>query len=265
MESRDPSACASTSAPSASSPAKTPARRLSAVRDRYRPAQPVGAGQPGAPHRPETLRLPVLPAPGERREEQRQRVGRCQRRGAGFDQAGRGNGSRDAGVAGEVHADPEHHPVHAPACAERRFQQDAGDLGAVHEDVVGPLAARPAGQRPVHQVHHRKRGDEGELRHMARLAGGAEDDRKIEVARRRDPRPSPPAAPGALPARPHHRAVGRAVCGALLRLVVGAAGLVEGDHGVALRQHRLRQGSSGRGQGTSAAAAASAPARIGPG
>ena len=167
----------------------------------------------------------------------------------------------------EVHADSKHHPVHLPTGPECGFKKNAGHLAAIDENVVRPLAARPAGQRSIHEVVNGKRGNEGELRDAPRLAVRAEHHRKVEIARRRDPGAAPSSAPCPLLPRPDHRAVGRAAGRAVFGLVVGAAGLVERGQSVAWRQSRRRRGlgGDGRAQGMSAAAAASAPARIGAG
>ena len=227
----------------------------------------MSAVEPGASHRREALRLPFSPALGKRRQHRAQRLLRRERRTTCLSKARGRDRPFNARMAREVHADTEHHPVYSPPGPKCGFEKNAGDFAAIHQDIVRPLAARPARQQPVHQIVDRKRGDEGELRDAPRLAGRAKDRRDIEVAGRRDPGAAPASAPCPLHARPDHRALGRAGARMLLGLVVGAAGLVEGDQSVARRQRRRRHGRAGGdpAQGMSAAAAASAPARIGAG
>ena len=188
---------ASTSAPSSSSPSNTPTSRFSPLVTVTGPPSPWARAS-------QALRTAAKPrvshsaAPVERRQQRGQRVFRRKRRGAGVDEARRRDRApRSPGWLARFTPMPSTTQSTRPPGFERRFQQHPGDLAAVHEDIVRPLAARPAGQRPVHQVEHRERRDEGELRDrsaLRRRGGGSPRGRDCRAARpRRAPRLPRPA------------------------------------------------------------------------
>ena len=134
-------------------------------------------------------------------------------RGAGAD-------LRHAGCCGEV--DAEAHGQRAPVA----FQEDAGELAALPQQVVGPFereGPRPPRQARQRVVEREPRG-EGPRRGLLRGAGVRQGERGGEIAGPHRPGPPAAAAGGGLAAgEDPGGARGRAP----QRLGVGAVGLVE--------------------------------------
>src|SRR6202023_166670 len=113
------------------------------------------------------------------------------------------------------------------------------------------------GQQRDQSGAERQRGGETELRRARRPPVGAQDDRHIEIACRRDEAAAAPAAAGALRPRPDERALRRARARPALGLVVGAVDLGEARQPVERRKPRCGH------PGKSVAVAASAAPTIG--
>src|SRR6185437_15529307 len=101
---------------------------------------------------------------------------------------------------------------------------------------------------------------EAELRRIGGGAVGAQQDRAVEIAVRRLPRPALAAVAGGLPVSPDDETELRAGDGETPRLVIGAVDLGEAAQGEKIWQRRKR-----RHPGNSTALAASAPDTIGDG
>src|SRR6185437_3241007 len=93
----------------------------------------------------------------------------------------------------------------------------------------GPFARDGDGARQemCHRLGDGERRGEAKLRRRGRGAGGAQHERAIEIARRRNPSPAAPAAAGALLARQDERALAGAAFGEAHGLVVGAVDPLE--------------------------------------
>ena len=162
--------------------------------------------------------------------------------------------------------DAQHQPVEPVARDALRLQQDAARLAPVQQDVVGPF---------VPDLDHRRhdlaqcrasaeRRDEAELCRIRRRAVGLQDQREIEVARRRGPGPAAAPAPGGLGAGPDQGAVLGAGAGPALGFLVGAVDRVERYQAIGGRQPQIA-GHRFRHPAKSAAAAALAPENSGAG
>ena len=124
-------------------------------------------------------------------------------------------------MAGEVDAEADHHRVALP------LEQDAGELGAVDEQIVGPFDLRVGSMR-CDRLAQRNSRDQSE-RGRRRVAGlEAHQRRSVEVAGRRDPRFALPPLAAGLPLGAQPQAFGGAVACESSDIVVGGARFGDG-------------------------------------
>ena len=258
---RSPSAVSSSSAPCGSRSAKRPCRLAFSRRTRIGSPRPTArashAARSGANPASRQAPRPILEMPGEG-PEQRRRLRRgialCRDRGGGKLDVG---GCRD-----QVDADADDQKSEVLSFADLQFEQDAGDLAAVQQQIVRPFAGEPGKiwDEIAERIADRQGRGEPELRRAVGRAGRTPHQREIEIAARRSPfAPAPPAA-GGLRQGPHQGALRGTLARQGFGLVVGAA------EGVARHQAPARRQLGHRGhRRNSAEAAASAPPTSGPG
>jgi hypothetical protein len=143
----------------------------------------------------------------------------------------------------DVDADTDDHAFHLATRAGHRFEQDARDLGAVEQNVVGPLqrhlGARHQGRE---RIGHRQCRREAELRRLQRRDVGPQEKGNMEVPFRAFPDPPLPSAPGALPARPNGGPRDGAGAGQARGFGIGAVHDIIGEQRPARRHRRLAGG-----------------------
>jgi len=125
------------------------------------------------------------------------------------------------GMMSEVDAEAGDHRV---ALA---LKQDAGELGAANQKIVGPFDADSRYIR-CDDVMERDGGDECQRR-SRRVSGAKADDRAgVEVTRRGEPRPALPALAASLAIGAQPAAFGRTIASENGEIVVGGACLCDG-------------------------------------
>src|SRR5579863_2121413 len=81
------------------------------------------------------------------------------------------------------------------------LQQNAGELAAVGDEVVGPFEANAAAAEVLDRATRRQPRDKAELGRVGDGAGIDEQRAAVKIAGRRAPLSSVPAAPGGLSVR----------------------------------------------------------------
>ena len=94
-----------------------------------------------------------------------------------------------------THAHPDHHEIRQVSRDHLSFEQDAANLLAVRQKIVGPFAMqRDAGGDLGKGIGQSECGDKTEQRRRRRATARAQQQLHIEIARRRDPGAAPPTA-----------------------------------------------------------------------
>ena len=190
-------------------------RRVEAHPDRL--AEPGGAGQPGRADRREAFVAPA-PQPAARNAGRRPASSAAGAIPGNPVSASEVAGySTSRGVDGEVDADADHDEIER--ARRRRSPIRAGCRRACapcEQDVVRPFVAQrraPAGTARRSASASASAATKPSCAARAGRRRGPQHQRDVEIARRRQPGPAAPAAPGGLLAGPDQRAVGRAVAG----------------------------------------------------
>src|SRR5579871_3367829 len=128
------------------------------------------------------------------------------------------------GMARQVDADAQHQDDRLLP-QRLGLQENAGDFGAVDQEIIGPFAAYPplSWQEGRQRLGQGNRGEEADLRRLAGASPRAQQNREIEIARRRGPPPTAAAAAAGLFPRPDQGPFRRAGLGQAPGLQVRAA------------------------------------------
>jgi hypothetical protein len=127
--------------------------------------------------------------------------------------------------------DADAHDDHSAAARQvLTLDQDAGDLAAVEQQVVGPFEREPRGRNVARRGVEQYDAGEQRQRLCGRILRCQPDEAAdVEVSWGRRPRPALAPAPGGLPLCPEPQALGIAGRGAFGDRVVGRAGLGKRD------------------------------------
>jgi hypothetical protein len=146
-------------------------------------------------------------------------------------------------VACKVHAEAQHDDVIPP------LEQDAGELAAIEQQIIGPFDRQPRRRRELAgRIVQRDGGEQRQCLGGRVSAPQADEAADVQIAGCRGPIPALPAPPRGLALGAQPQPLGLAGGGALGNGVVGRADLREAD--VADRRD-----GGGRAQGSSALAA----------
>jgi len=177
-----------------------------------RGADRMGGGEPRGPDRRQAFAAPAA-EPGF------ETGGKAPRQGAGRDRVP--EAGRAGGPLGEIDSEADDHPILLA------LEQDAGELGAVEEQVVGPFDPHRRSVRS-HRLVKGDGGDERERR-RGRVAGlEADQGRDVEVAGGGVPRPALPALAAGLALGAQPEAFARAFARERGDVFVGGARLGDG-------------------------------------
>ena len=132
-----------------------------------------------------------------------------------------------------------------PRASDAALEQDAGDLGAVDLDVVGPFQPRldGAARQLGYRLGQRQRRDQRQARDLGHGSRRPQQQGGVQVAGRRLPSAAVAAAAGRLLLRPDEQALGLALVGQLARDVVGAADRTELEQAEAVPERRAGHGA----------------------